>query len=320
MRKLIISFLVAIAVLSTVFIPGCSGNTAKDGLNIVCTLFPQYDFVRAILGDKINDVAVTYLLDDGSDIHNYKNNITAADKITIISSDLLIFVGGESDRWIEQLLEDPSRNPDLIAIPMLDIINNPKLEEDNHEEIGYQEHEETYDEHVWLSVKNSIEICNAICDAFVSLDPENADIYRHNVKNYVNQLEALDNEYKEMVESSKRRVVVFADRYPFRYLMEDYSITCYAALPGCSTETDAKYENIIALSKVIDEYDIPYLLTLENSKINIADQVINNSKKRPVKIGVLNSLQSVTSKEIEAGISYLSVMRQNLEVLKGALN
>lgn len=323
MKKLILSFLVIAAIFSTIFIPGCSKNTAKDGLNIVCTLFPQYDFVREILGERFNDVSVTYLLDDGSDIHNYKNNITAADKITIISSDLLIFVGGPSDRWIEQLLEDPSRNPNLIAISMLDVIENPKLEASDHEDHdGHQHHEreETFDEHVWLSIKNSIEICNAIGNALISLDPENAEIYLNNTENYVNQLRVLDNEYKETVENSKRRIVVFADRYPFRYLMEDYSITCYSALPGCSTETDAKYENIITLSQIIDKHDIPYVLTLENSKINIAEQVIKNSKKKSIKTGVLNSLQSVTSEDIESGISYLSVMRQNLEVLKGALN
>lgn len=321
MKKLI-SILLIITMTGTMLLSGCGSNVKSNGINIVCTLFPQYDFVREILGDRANHFNITYLLDDGSDIHNYKNNITAADKITIISGDLLILVGGPSDHWIEQLLEDQSRNQNLKTIALLDMIENPKIEGHDHDDHHHHEHEheEAYDEHVWLSLKNAIDICNEISSALISLDPENSKIYRNNTENYVNRLKELDNEYRQMVENAKRRVVVFADRYPFRYLMDDYSLDCYAAFPGCSTETDAKYENIITLSRIIDEYNIPVVLTLENSKIDIAEQIIQNSNNRAVKTGVLNSLQSVSSQDIKAGISYISVMRQNLEVLKGALN
>ena len=475
---------------------------SEKTLSIVCTTFPQYDWVRQILGDRVNDVDLTLLLDNGVDLHSYQP--TADDIVKIAQSDLFIYVGGESDGWVDDTLAS-AQNPNLKAINMLDALGDAvKTEEmvegmqetehnhshekkevtedrtlsdyegewqslypfmddkfkketvsymaeaegfDDEEEawnffyegnktdvryvnikgneiefvntdgskttgtyeydgfysdcwgetsIRYQfknvdqnsdapafvqfddhlnyptktehfhlycgddakamleikynwptyypasieseddmiheflkhyvsdedEHEEgeEKDEHVWLSLRNAETLTQIISDTLGELDPDNASVYQENAKSYIAQLFELDDQYKDAVANGQRKTILFADRFPFRYLADDYGLTYYAAFVGCSAETEASFETIAFLAKKVDELKLPVVLTIEGDNHSIAETVVSSTQEKSQQILVMNSLQSVTEKDIADGESYLGIMAENLEVLKEALN
>lgn len=468
---------------------------SEKTLSIVCTTFPQYDWVRQILGDHVNDVDLTLLLDNGVDLHNYQP--TADDIIKIAQSDLFIYVGGESDGWVEDVLAT-AQNPNLKTVNMLESVEAKEeetvegMQEEEHDHdhdeeftqediedrtltdfagewvslwpmmkdggldeycahkaeedddpatttetyrekytkswecdvkdisvkdntitfnyldgktvsaeyryagfatktsdsgkisVRYQfetdsadapkyvqfndhghepgtaehfhlyfgndgfdaimesttssyfapasldkegildmlmghEHEMEYDEHVWLSLRNAETLTQTIADTLGELAPDNASVYQENAKSYIAQLSELDNQYKDAVKNGQRKTILFADRFPFRYLADDYGLTYYAAFVGCSAETEASFETIAFLAKKVDELKLPVVLTIEGNNHSIAETVVSSTQEKNQQILVMNSLQSVTEKDIVDGESYLGIMTENLEVLKEAL-
>lgn len=298
-----------------------SGNKP---LKIVTTIFPEYDWVREILGDKADHAEVTMLLDNGIDLHSYQP--TADDIIKISDCDLFIYVGGESDGWVEDALKEAT-NQNMKVINLLDVLGEQVKEEEVVEGMEGEEEEEAdeeegpeYDEHVWLSVKNAGTLCNAITDALEEIDPANKDAYATNAASYLEKLAALDGEYQTVVDNAARKTVLFGDRFPFRYLVDDYGLSYYAAFAGCSAETEASFETISFLAGKVDELRLPCVLTIEGAQHKIAETIVQNTAEKNQSILTLDSMQSTTSTDVANGTTYLSVMESNLDVLKQALN
>lgn len=298
-------------------------NNETEKLKIVTTIFPEYDWVRQIAGDKVSDMDITMLLDNGVDLHSYQP--TADDIMKISDCDLFIYVGGESDEWVNDALKE-AVNKDMQVINLLDVLGEQvKIEElvegmqdTEHEE--EEEHEEKeYDEHVWLSLKNAETLCDAIAEALGNADPDNKAVYDTNKAAYIDQLVSLDNQYREVVDQASVKTLLFGDRFPFRYLVDDYGLSYYAAFAGCSAESEASFETISFLAKKIDELGLKYVMTIEKSDQKIAKTIIENTQNKDQSILTLDSMQSTTSADVANGMTYLSIMEGNLNILKEAL-
>ena len=303
-----------------------------DKLSIVTTIFPEYDWVRQILGDKADNADVTMLLDNGVDLHSYQP--TADDIVKISDCDLFIYVGGESDGWVEDALKNAT-NKDMKVVNLLEVLGDKVKNEEvvegmqeeehehedgeEHEEGEEHEHEEEADEHVWLSLKNAEVLVGTISNALQEVDPGNKDAYAANADAYVKKLSALDAEYQTAVDNAVRKTVLFGDRFPFRYLVDDYGLNYYAAFVGCSAETEASFETISFLAKKVDELKLPCVLTIEGKNNKIAETIVKNTAPKSQKILTMDSMQSTTSKDVASGTTYFSVMEKNLAVLKEAL-
>lgn len=317
--------LVAAVLLMCVILTGCAGtSTADDGkLNVVCTNFPAFDFVTNIVGEDNEKFKVTYLLEKGVDMHNYQPSAEAIAQI--VKADLCIYVGGESEQWVEDVLRNSSK--EVSTVRFMDVVElkheviKEGMEHEHDEEYADHEHEDgcTYDEHVWLSLKNASKMSEAVCAALTELDAENADAYRENTDKYVKELNALDLEYQELVDEAANKVIIVADRFPFLYLADDYGIEYYAAFPGCSAESEAGFETITFLAEKVKKYDVPVVFQIETSNGSIAKTVINAAGNGNVKIGTLDSMQSVSEEKIEEGYSYIFAMKNNFLALKEAL-
>ena len=279
--------------------------------------------MREILGDKADHAEVTMLLDNGVDLHSYQP--TADDIIKISDCDLFIYVGGESDGWVEDALKEAT-NKEMQVINLLDVLGEQVKEEEvvegmeAEEEESEDENEPEYDEHVWLSLKNAETLCNAITDALEEIDPANKDAYAANAASYLEKLAALDGEYQTVADNAARKTVLFGDRFPFRYLVDDYGLSYYAAFTGCSAETEASFETISFLAGKVDELRLPCVLTIEGAQHKIAETIVQNTAEKNQSILTLDSMQSTTSTDVANGTTYLSVMESNLDVLKQALN
>ncbi len=312
-------------IIGAVMLVASASVFAASKKSIVCTTFPEYDWVMNILGEKASNFDVTLLQNNGTDLHSYQPSVKDIAKIS--KADLFVYVGGESDKWIEKVVAQ-SVNKNQVVVNMMEVLGDKVREEEIVEGMQAEEEEEEdeaeeeveYDEHVWLSLNNAIDLTNALCGKIVELDSENASVYEKNAAGYTKQLSALDAEYKTTVKSAKKNVVLFGDRYPFRYLTDDYDLKYYAAFVGCSAESEASFETIIFLANKIDELGLNTILTIEKSDKKIAKTVVNNTKNKNQKILELDSLQSITTKEIKNGRNYLSAMKKNLEVLRTALN
>lgn len=328
------------------------GNSNK--ISIVCTTFPQYDWVKNILGEEAERFYVTLLLDNGVDMHSYQPAVK--DIATAGSSDLFIYVGGESDTWVEDVLKE-AKNKDLKAINLMETLGNSVKEEEvvegmqeereslghSHEKSSKEKQEQTlkeshensqeingqkeaadeepeYDEHIWLSIRNAEIMVKNIEKAIEQLDSDNAKVYQNNAENYIKKLDTLDKQYANTIQNAKYKAILFGDRFPFRYMADDYDLKYYAAFAGCSAETMAGFETVTFLAKKADELRLPVILTIENSDGRIAEAVKSNTTKKNQKILAMNSLQSVTKEQIADGITYLQVMQENLSVLSEALN
>ena len=310
----------------------CSAPSLNnDKLEIVTTIFPEYDWTREILGKNPANAEVTMLLDNGIDLHSYQP--TAQDLLKISDCDLFIYVGGESDEWVERALEQ-STNKDMVVINLLESLGDKAKEEEvkegmqgeeehdhDHEDHDHEEEEEEveYDEHVWLSLKNASAICETIEKGIEKIDPANASTYKENLASYKAKLNSLDTDYKAAVDASAIKTLVFGDRFPFRYMVDDYGLDYYAAFVGCSAETEASFETIVFLAGKIDELGLHSVLTIEGNDHRIAETVIANTTAKNQKILTMNSLQSTTSRDVTNGTSYLTVMTENLNPLKEAL-
>jgi zinc transport system substrate-binding protein len=322
-------------------VTACSTNKApaadNKNLQIVTTIFPEYDWVMNILGDNPANAEVTMLLDNGADLHSYQP--TASDILKISTCDVFVYVGGESDEWVDDVLKEAT-NKDMVVINLMDELGNAVKEEEiiegmeghnhdedhNHEdedhdhEHHHEEGEVEYDEHVWLSLKNASVLVGAISEAIAKADSANAATYRANASAYIDKLNALDKEYSDMVNAAARNVLVFGDRFPFRYLIDDYSLVYYAAFVGCSAESEASFETIMFLAGKVDENSLTSVITIEGKEHKIAETIISNTATKDQKILTLDSMQTTTMADVKNGTTYISVMESNYEVLKEALN
>lgn len=327
--KKILSVLLAVAMLAGV-LAGCAGSSEPDSqLSVVTTIFPEYDWVRQIMGERAEEADITMLLDTGIDLHSYQP--TAADILKISQCDLFIYVGGESDGWVDQALSSAA-GQDIIVVNLLEVLGEDLVkeeefvpgmehEDEEDEEDGHDgaEHEHDSDEHVWLSLKNAQLICRYLSDKLGEVDPAHKDTYAANAEAYIGQLAALDRAYQDAVDAAPVKTLLFGDRFPFRYLADDYGLDYYAAFSGCSAESEASFETVAFLAGKVDELCLGTVLTIDGVNHKIAETIIETSESKSAGILSLNSMQSTTAVDIEAGATYLALMEANLEVLKEAL-
>ncbi|MCR5457811.1 MAG: metal ABC transporter substrate-binding protein [Clostridiales bacterium] len=290
----------------------CNNIQNNDKKKIVVTIFPEYDWVMNVLGDLKENYEVTLLMKNGTDLHNYQP--TADDMVKISNCDLFIYVGGESDFWVENALINPM-NKDRKTINLMEILGSNVLEEDLEED----KEETEYDEHVWLSLLNTKLFVKEISSALLKIDENNSKTYSDNSQKYADELDNLHNQFTSAVSEASKNVLVFGDRFPFRYFCKDYGITYFAAFEGCSADVEASFETVISLAEKLDEYDLNCIVKIESSDDSLPGTIINSSKNKDRTILTLDSMQSVSEKDIKSGMTYLSIMKSNLEVLKTAL-
>lgn len=323
--------------LAGVLLAGCAGSSSSgssaapsgssqpqqdESLQVVTTIFPIYDWARQVIGD-VPGVELVWLQDTGVDMHSYQPS--AEDMLKLSSCDVFLYVGGTSDSWVDGALKE-AVNPDMKVLSLLEILgDNARLEEltegmqaEDHEGHDHGDEDE-YDEHVWLSVKNASLLTQSIADTLSQLDPDHADAYAANAAAYEAQLADLDAQYQAAVDAASVKTVLFGDRFPFRYLTEDYGLEVYAAFPGCSAETEASFETIAFLAGKVDELHLPAVLTIENSDQRVAQTIIQNTASKDAALLRLDSMQGTSAEDVAAGTTYLSIMESNLDVLKAAL-
>ena len=321
-------------------------DDANKKFSVVCTIFPEYDWIRQLVGDKKDNYEITYLLDKGVDLHSYQP--TAEDIAKIANCDLFVYVGGESDGWVDDALKE-SKNDKMQVVNLLETLGkNVKPEEvvegmqeedehdhdhedadhdhedkdkdHDHEDADHDHEEETeYDEHVWLSLRNATALVNTLAEKLQTIDPENKDYYAGTAADYTAKLGDLDSRYLATIKKAKVKTVLFGDRFPFRYLVDDYGLKYYAAFVGCSAETEASFETVAFLAKKTDDLKLKSVLVIENSDQKIAKKIVETTKDKNQNIVVLNSMQSITNEDIANGATYLSIMESNLKALASAL-
>ena len=336
-------------------------DDTKKKLSVVCTIFPEYDWIRELVGDKKDNYEITYLMDKGVDLHSYQP--TAEDIAKIANCDLFVYVGGESDGWVKDALKE-SKNDKMQVVNLLEALGNNVKEEEvvegmqeedehdhdhgkkedadhdhehkedadhdhehkddadhdhDHDEDGHHHDEVEYDEHVWLSLRNASSLVNELAARLQIIDPENKDYYAGTAAEYTSKLGDLDSRYLAAVKKAKNKTVLFGDRFPFRYLVDDYGLKYYAAFVGCSAETEASFETVAFLAKKADELKLNNVLVIENSDQKIAKKIVETTKAKDQKIVEMNSMQSVTADQIADGATYLGIMEANLKALEAAL-
>ena len=291
-----------------------NGSTEGKKLSIVTTIFPAYDWVKQVVGDNKN-VDITFLIDKGVDLHSYQ--ASAADIAKITDSNMFVFVGGESDGWAEDIVKE---NPNLKYISMVGSIGKAALGEELVEgmqkEEGEEEEECAIDEHVWLSLENAKTIVGAIEAKLEEIDPDNKGNYEKNANDYIAKLDALDKEYKDTLSNIQDKTILVGDRFPFRYLVNEYGIKYYAAFKGCDAGSEASFETVKFLANKMDELKLSKIFIIDGSKGDLAKTIVDNTKDKNAKILVLDSMQSTKSSD---NANYIDVMKKNLEVLKEAL-
>lgn len=301
--------LTAILLCLCLILCGCTAQPEKPHdetkLQIVCTSFPAYDFAREIAGDSAE---LTLLIKPGSEVHSYEP--TPKDMIRIQESDLFICNGGESEQWAETLI-----TPKLNTIYMMDCVDT--VEESADGIYNAEDGEPELDEHVWTSPLNAIKISEEICNALCKLDTDNAEAYKTNFTAYKAQLMALDREFRQVIKNSGKHTLVFADRFPMRYFALEYGLDCYAAFPGCSSETEPSAKTVAYLIDRVREDKIPAVLYMEFSNQKMADVICEDTGCRKLPF---YSAHSVSAEQFEQGVSYLDLMRINLNSLKEALS
>ena len=306
------------------FVYPCPADEKTDApaypLKIVTTIFPAYDWVMNILGENQNLAEVTMMMDNGVDLHNFQP--TVENIVEISGCDLFIYVGGVSDQWIRDALEE-AVNEDMVVLNLLALLGDEAKEEEPIPGLTADDPVEegaVLDEHVWLSLKNATILVRQIAEAIKGLDSAHAADYEANTEAYVEELTVLDSAYASMVSEAAQKTLLFGDRFPFRYLTDDYGLNYFAAFDGCSAETEASFETITFLSGKMDELALHHILTIDGSDQRIAETIIQNTASRNQEILTLNSMQSATLKDWAEGVTYLSIMKDNLSVLEKALS
>ena len=323
MKRYIVIILAMMAVFCMAACGGTSELNKEDGkIKIVATIFPEYDWVKTVMGDKAEGADITLLLDNGVDLHSYQP--TAEDILKISTCDMFIYVGGESDEWVEDALAT-AQNKDICVINLMEVLGENVKEEETVEgmqeekEHDHEDGDKEYDEHVWLSLKNAGTLVEAIAEGLIKTDQSNAQTYKANADSYISELKQLDEEYAETVDKAPIKTILFGDRFPFRYMVDDYGIRYYAAFVGCSAETEASFETISFLARKADELELPAVITIEGSDKKLAETIVKNTASGNMKILTMDSMQAATSKDAAEGITYISIMRKNLDVLREAL-
>ncbi len=317
-------------------------NTEKP--SIVTTSFHEYDWTRQILGEQAENFDLSFIVDDGVDMHSFQ--ATTPDIMAVSTADLFIYNGGVSEAWITEALEQAT-NENMISLRIMDalgdnlkneeIVEGMQVSEHDHAEDEHDHSEDEHDhsedehdhsaeahdhadEHTWLSLNNAIIACEAIAEALGELDSANAELYHENAHAYIEQLEELDAEFENTVANAETNTILFADRFPFLYLVDDYGIDYYAAFNGCSAETEASFETVAFLSGKVTELTLDNVIVLDNSSTDLADTIISNSTQTKSEIITFNSMQSVTKADADNGTTYISIMQENLAALENALN
>ena len=316
--KKFVSIILALILCVSLMIPAAQ---AEKKLSVVAATFPMYDWTRRVIGDT-EGIDLTLLLDSGVDLHSF--NPTAADILKVATCDLFIYVGGESDEWVDDVMKQ-AVNPDITTLCLMEILGEAAKEEEAVEGMEEEEEEEEegeieYDEHVWLSLRNAALFVQAIADALGEKDAAHADAFAANAAAYIAALNDLDARYAEAVAGASYKTLVFGDRFPFRYLVDDYGLTYYAAFKGCSAESEASFKTIAFLAEKVNEFDLPAVMTIEGTNHTIAETIVKNTKKHDQQILTVNSMQSVTAGAVKNGADYLNIMEKNLEAFKQALN
>lgn len=318
MKKLICALCAVL--LFTAVLSGCAGTVsdkkdASSRIKVVTTIFPLYDWARNVAPDA----EIVMLLDGGVDLHNYQPS--AADILKIADADVFLYVGGESDDWVEGALKQTSGN--VKAVSLLEMLgDNVKAEEivegmEAEEEEGEEEEPEC-DEHAWLSIKNAILAVQGIEKVLEEKNPGNASAYQNNANAYLAKLSELETKYRTFFDKVKNKNVLFGDRFPFRYLADDYDLTYYAAFAGCSAETEASFETILFLAGKMDELNLKTIYVTETSDGKIAKTIIEESKGKDAEIVTINALQSITGDQKDK-VTYLSLMEDNLKAFESSL-
>ena len=350
LKKIIAGAAIILTLTTSVFAAKVKKSDKANGkLKVVTTIFPEYDWAREIIGDA-KTAELTLLIGNGVDLHSYQPSIQDIAKIS--TADVFIYVGGESDGWVKDALKNAT-NKNMKVINLMEVLgdkvkaeeikegmqaeeeeehdhhhhhdgdhdDDDEAEEHHHHHHDDDEDEEEveYDEHVWLSLRNakilSAEIAAVLCEK----DAANAASYKANLAAYTKSLDALDAKYSAAVKAGNKNTILFGDRFPFRYLVDDYDLNYYAAFVGCSAETEASFETVIFLSKKVDELGLNTVLKIESGDGKIARTIVQNSKNKNAKVLTLNSIQSTTAKQAAKGTTYLSIMEENLKVLEEAL-
>ena len=292
---------------------GCSYKAESDSgkLKIVTTIFPPYDFARQIGGDRVQ---LTMLVTPGGESHAYEPS--PQDITAVKNCDIFICTGGESDVWTGKIL-DSVGTEDIAVIRMMDCVE--VVEEEHVEGMTeglFEAEEDEYDEHVWTSLRNAQAISQAIGERMMELDGANAEFYRGNLEEYIGRLSGLDTEYERAVEAAENKVLIFGDRFPFRYLFRDYGLEYYAAFPGCSTSTDVSASNVAFLINKVKELEAPVVYYVEFSAGRVADTIAEETGAETL---LFHSCHTVSKEEFEKGVTYEMLMRKNLEVLERGL-
>lgn len=324
MKKIYKTF---ILLLCFIFLTGCvSTKTNSSKKSIVCTTYAQYNWVQEIIGKDNSAFELTLLIKDGTDLHSYQPTIQDLAKVS--SADLFVYVGGESDQWVNDAIKE-AKNKKMIAVSMMDVLKKRIKEEahvegmaeNNEHHHDNEDHDEIeYDEHVWLSLINAQEVISYLSKQIQKLDESNQDEYIYNTQNYLNEIKTLDQQYQKVVQNAHTQTLLFADRFPFRYLLDDYGLNYYAAFPGCSADVEASFYTITFLANKIDELHLNSIFVIDQTNLKIAQTVKENTKEKNQEILYLDSLQSVNDKKISNGYSYLKAMKHNLKMLKKSLD
>jgi len=354
-------FILLTCVLTFIIFTGCAEQENAAAANeaeftVITTIFPTYDWVRQILGERAGNFNLSFLTDTGIDLHSFQPSVS--DMARIMNADVFIYVGGHSDGWVENVLRE-ANNPNQVFINLMHVLGDavytqahgcthPECDHDHgHHHHGHHHghhhhdcddpdcehdydhhhhhhyhhecsHDHHYDEHVWLSLPFAKTITAAIAEALIALDPANETIYRANVNAYIGELWLLHAEFQSMVNAAPRNTLLFADRFPFHHLLHDYNLRHYAAFPGCTAESEASFSVMANLISRVNDLQLTTLLVTETSDKNIARTIARDADGDP-QVLVLHSLQSVTARDVQAGKTFLSVKRNNLEVLREAL-
>lgn len=314
--KRYISAVICTCIMATT-LTGC-GSTKEEQdytLKIVTTIFPTYDWVKNIVGDS-EDYQLTYLTNSGTDLHNYAPSV--ADISLINDCDLFIYVGGLSDAWVEKTL-DGVINEQQKRLNLVDMIGDGLQIKETKE--GMQIVEEDccgdgdYDEHVWLSIKNAQLFTEEIKNTICQLDPDNVGFYEKNTESYIEELQSLDENYKTELAMYANSTIIFGDRFPMLYMFKDYNLDYYAAFSSCSSETEASFETVVFLVEKMNELDSSYIMNIDGTGHEIAETIISNSDDTDKEVLSMSSMENISMQAVDKGLTYISIMEDNLEVL-----
>ena len=310
MKKISVILAFIMLFLCVVTVCACTQTGNEDGISVVCTSFAPYDLAREIAGDG---VSVKMLLSPGADSHSY--DPTPKDILAVNKCDVFIYVGGESDVWVEDILSSVD-NPDMKIVRLIDCTE--ELYHEEHKEGMEHDHgtEDEYDEHVWTNPRNAAIICEKIAEALCAVDTENADKYNENLSAYKAELTSLDEAFKKIVAEGNRKTLVFGDRFPLIYFVKAYGLDYYAAFPGCAADTEPSGATVAFLINKVKEENIPVVFHIELSTGKIADTICEATGAAKMQF---NACHNVTKADLEAGVSYLDLMWDNVEALKAAL-